>query len=158
MAKSGAFSRFLDETGRQRVVEAIGAAEARSHGEIRVHVEGRCPGGDPVARGSAVFEKLGMTATGRRNGVLVYVATKDRRFAVLGDTGIHEKVGAEFWSDVAAAMGRRFAAGEFAEGIIQAILRAGDALAAHFPRAGAADADVDELPNDISFGDDPTAG
>ena len=158
MAKRGTRTALLDEAGRTRVVEAIGAAEARSHGEVRVHVEDRCPGGDPVARGRLVFEKLGMTATRRRNGVLIYVAARDRCFAVLGDSGLHEKVGEAFWSELAASMGQRFGAGDFAEGLVETIGRAGDALAAHFPREGPSDPDVDELPNRISFGrDDPTA-
>ena len=145
--------RLLDGAGRRRVVDAIGAAEVRSHGEIRVHLEDTVRGGDPVARARKVFEKLGMTATERRNGVLVYVAVKDRQFAVVGDSGIHAKVAEGFWDDVAAARGRRFAAGEFADGLAEAIGRLGDALAAHFPRA--ADADVDELPDSISYEGDP---
>jgi uncharacterized membrane protein len=156
MAKGGGSAALLDDAGRQRVVDAIGAAEARSRGEIRIHMEARCPGGDPVVRGGRVFEELGMTATALRNGVLVYVAVEDRGFAVLGDSGIHDKVGPELWSDVATAMGRRFAAGAFADGLVEAIARIGDALAAHFPRAREAEADVDELPNEISFGGDPT--
>lgn len=143
---------LLDAVGRRRVVDAIGAAERHSHGEIRVHVEDRCRGGEPLARARAVFEKLGMTATERRNGVLVYVAVKDRAFAVIGDLGIHAKVGDAFWSDVAATMGEAFAKGEFAAGLAGAVSRAGNALAEHFPRK--ADPDVDELPNEISFGED----
>ena len=148
-------ARFLSDADARRVVDAIGAAEAKSRGEIRVHVEKRCKGGDPIARARVVFEKLGMTRTELRCGVLVYVATEHRLFAVIGDRGIDEKVGAEFWTDVAAAMARRFAAGEFAEGLVEAIGRVGDALAAHFPR-DAERRDVDELPDEISFGDEPT--
>ena len=146
--------KFLSETDAQRVVEAIGAAEARSQGEIRVHVEKRCKGGDPIARARVVFEKLGMTRTELRCGVLVYLATEDRLFAVIGDRGIHEKVGDDLWADAAAAMARRFAAGEFAEGLNEAIWRIGDALAVHFPR-DATRRDVDELPNEVSFGEEP---
>ena len=147
-------ARFLSDADTRRVVEAIGAAEARSHGEIRVHVEKRCKGGDPIARARVVFEKLGMTRTELRCGVLVYLATGDRLFAVIGDRGIHEKVGDDLWKDVAAAMERRFAAGEFAEGLTEAISRIGDALAAHFPR-DATRKDADELPNEVSFGEEP---
>jgi uncharacterized membrane protein len=157
MARPGGGRGLLSEEERRRVVEAIGAAEDRSRGEIRVHVERRCPGGDPVARAGAVFARLGMAGTELRSGVLVYVAADDRVFAIVGDRGIDEKVGAEFWREVAAAMERRFAEGEFAAGLVEAIGRAGDALAAHFPRDPAGRPDVDELPDDVSFGDEPSS-
>jgi uncharacterized membrane protein len=145
--------RFLGEDEAQQVVDAIGAAEARSRGEIRVHLERRCKG-DPVARAQKVFEKLGMTRTELRCGVLIYLATEHHVFAVIGDRGIHERVGDEFWVAAVEAMQARFAKGEFAQGLVDAIGRIGDELAAHFPR-DASGADVDELPNEISFGDEP---
>jgi len=146
---------LLTEEERRRVVEAIGAAEDRSRGEVRVHVERRCEGGDPIARAGALFERLGMTATELSNGVLVYVADDDRVFAIVGDRGIDEKVGAAFWTQVAQDMGRRFAEGEFAIGLLGAISRVGDALAACYPRDPRGRADADELPDEISFGDEP---
>ena len=137
---------------RKRIIDAIGAAEARSRGEVRVHLEGRCPGGDPLVRAARVFEELGMTATELRNGVLVYVATEDRAFAIVGDRGIDERAGAALWDGIADAMGRRFAEGSFADGLVEAIARVGDALAEHFPRRAGDAPDVDELPDDISLG------
>jgi uncharacterized membrane protein len=144
--------RLLAEEERRRVVEAIGAAEDRSRGEVRVHVERGCKGGDPIARAAVLFERLGMTATELRNGVLIYVATDDRVFAVVGDRGIDENVGAAFWAQVAEDIGRRFAEGEFATGLVEAISRVGDALAAHYPRDRGRP-DADELPDEVSFGD-----
>lgn len=146
-------ARFLSDADARRVVDAIGASEAKSRGEVRVHVEKRCKGGDPIARARVVFEELGMTKTELRCGVLVYVATEHRLFAVIGDRDIDAKVGAEFWTDLAVAMQRHFAAGDFAEGLLEAIRRIGDALATHFPR-DAERRDVDELPNEISFGEE----
>ena len=134
------------------MVAAIGAAERRTSGEIRVHLEHRCPGGDPLARGRRVFERLGMTATEARNGVLIYVATGDRLFAVLGDRGIDEIVEDGFWDDVTAAMGERFRDDDFAGGLEEGILRISAKLAERFPYAGAADAN--ELPDEISREDD----
>ena len=147
-------ARLLSEEDRRRVVDAIGNAESRSRGEVRIHVERRCPGKDPVARAAIVFERLGMTRTALRNGVLVYVAADDKLFAIVGDQGIDEKVGADFWRGIADGMGARFATGAFAAGLIEAIGRVGDALAAHFPAAPDRQ-DVDELADDISFGDEP---
>lgn len=143
--------RFLTDAESQRVVDAIGAAEARSRGEIRVHVEKKCKGGDPVARAQQIFEKLGMTKTELRCGALIYLATEHRLFAIIGDRAIHERVGDDFWKDAAAAMQSQFAQGDFATGLVEAVTRIGDALAAHFPREPGR-ADVDELPNEISFG------
>jgi uncharacterized membrane protein len=145
---------LLAQEERRRVVEAIGAAEDRSRGEIRVHVERRCSGGDPIGRATAVFERLGMTATELRNGVLIYVAADDRVFAIVGDRGIDEKVGAAFWTQVAEEMGRRFAEGEFAAGLVQAIARVGNVLATYYP-PDLGGADRDELPDEISFGNEP---
>jgi uncharacterized membrane protein len=74
------------------------------------------------------------------------VAPKSRNFAVLGDSGIHEKCGAEFWEGVAAAMKGCFQAGKFTDGIVAAVEAVGERLAAHFPVAAN---DRDELPNEI---------
>lgn len=150
MARPSSPRRFFAKDERQLIAAAIGAAEARSRGEIRVHLEERCPGGDPIARASRVFEALGMARTELRAGTLVYLATRDRLFAAIGDVGIDAKVGPEFWAGLAASLERRFAEGRFAEGVVEAVTRVGEALAEHFPRAGA---DVDELPDEISFAD-----
>ncbi len=137
---------FLNRLDHDRVLAAIRAAEQRSRGEIRVHVAGKSVD-DPQRAAAALFEKLGMTATAERNGVLIFVAPASQRFAVVGDKGIHEKCGAGFWQDVASAMEEDFRAGRFTDGIVKGVTRAGDALAAHFPRTGP---DVNELSDDVS--------
>jgi len=87
-----------------------------------------------------------MTKTAERNGVLFYIAPALRRFQILGDVGIHEKCGAEFWKDVAAEMEESFRRGEFSEGIVRGVEKVGEVLARHFPRSAE---DKDELPNKI---------
>lgn len=139
---------FLKAIDHDRVVEAIRRAETGSHGEIRVHASNRIVD-DAQAAAAELFEKLGMTATKARNGVLIYVAPRSRRFAILGDIGIHEKCGAGFWQDVAAAMEADFREQRFTEGLVKGIERAGEVLALHFPRA-AGDADINELPDTVS--------
>ena len=99
---------------------------------------------------AVLFEKLGMHATGERNGVLLFVAPSSQRFAVVGDKGIHEKMGPDFWKDVAAAMQEDFRQGRFTEAIVKGVTQAGDALATHFPRSGRPD--VNELPDEVSEG------
>ncbi len=136
---------FFSEFDSERIVRAIGAAEGRTSAEIRVHVTRRVPE-DIEARALRRFELLGMTKTAERNGVLIYIAPRAKRFRVLGDVAIHEKAGPEFWTGVAAVMEERFRKGEFTEGVLEGIARVGETLAAHFPRR--AD-DRNELPDTI---------
>ena len=104
-------TQFFTETEQQQIVEAIKNAEQQTSGEIRVHVEPDCKG-DPYQRAKGVFEKLGMHATELKNGVLFYVAYKDKKFAVLGDQGIHEKVTQHFWDNVKELMQAYFKNGK----------------------------------------------
>ena len=126
---------------------AIRSAEARSRGEIRVHASSDIVE-DAQREAARQFERLGMAATAERNGVLIYVAPRSQRFAVLGDTGIHEKCGAGFWKEIAAAMEHDFREGRYTDGLLKGIAAAGDALARFFPRTEAADRN--ELPDQIS--------
>ncbi len=147
--------RFFDRDEQRRIVAAIGAAELRTSGEIRIHLERDVPAGPPAegdayARAREVFASLGMHATEARNGVLVYLAVRSRRFAVVGDENLHQRVGDGFWRDVVEGMTERFAAGEFGEGVCEGIGRIGEKLREHFPYR---QDDVNELADDISFED-----
>jgi uncharacterized membrane protein len=106
---------------------------------------------DPQAAGARAFETLGMTQTAERNGVLLFVAPASRRFAVLGDSGIHERCGDGFWADVAQAMAAEFRASRFTEGILAGIAAVAAELARHFPRT-TSDGDRNELPDTVSRG------
>lgn len=139
---------FLHALDNDRIVAAILDAEGRSHGEIRVHVSNQ-DAADVEAAARAQFEKLDMTRTALRNGVLIYVAPRSQKFAVIGDAGIHEHCGPSFWTDVAAAMEADFRGGRFTDGIVKGVKEAGDVLARYFPR-GAAKPDVNELPDDVT--------
>jgi uncharacterized membrane protein len=134
---------FFDQLDNERIVKAIGDAERATAAEIRVHVTRRRPA-DVEAYAKVRFEKLGMTRTAARNGVLIYVAPNVRKFEILGDTGIHEKAGQAFWDAVAGEMAELFREGRVNDAIVKGIARAGEELAKHFPRQAA---DVDELPN-----------
>lgn len=117
-----------------KVVAAIAAAEARTSGEIRI-VLSRQRIADPVAAARQQFERIGMTNTAERNGVLIFVAPSSHTFAVIGDRGIHEKCGDAFWRALADAMSEHFKRGEFTAGLVLGIDRAGTLLAEHFPRS-----------------------
>jgi uncharacterized membrane protein len=140
--------RLLAAAQEERILTAIRDAEAQTSGEIRVHLQAHADG-DIMAAARSRFEALGMTATAARNGVLIFVGIDDRRFAILGDRGIDEKVPPGFWDAAAAAMGERFRQGDLAEGVAAGVAEAGNALAQWFPRTKD---DVNELSDEISRG------
>jgi uncharacterized membrane protein len=141
----GTLIRRLDV---KRIEDALRAAEKRTSGEIRVSVSHFFWGNVRKAAEHA-FVRMGMTATKERNGILFFVVPSRRRFVVLGDEGIHAKVGQEFWDKIAAAMSAKFHAGDFTGGLVDAIGVVGEELARHFPRTAA---DVNELPDHVDFG------
>jgi uncharacterized membrane protein len=139
--------QFLHQLDHERILAAIREAEARSRGEVRVHVSNQAA--EDVQRAAAAqFERLGMTATALRNGVLIYVSPPAQQFAVIGDLAIHERGGPGFWAAVAQAMEEDFRAGRFTDGIVKGVERVGDALATHFPRTD--QRDVNELPDHVT--------
>jgi uncharacterized membrane protein len=141
---------FLAMLDQPRIVAAIGAAERETSGEIRIHIEPKANGGDARYVAERTFERLGMTKTALRNGVLLFIASEERVFAIVGDKGIDEKVPAGFWDDIAAKLTLRFGSGEFTDGIIEAITAAGSQLKMYFPRA---DDDMNELSDEIDVSD-----
>jgi len=145
--------RYFTPAERAAIVAAVGAAEARTSGEIRLHVERDVPAGgaargDPYARARELFARLGMHRTAERNGVLVYLATRSRCLAIVGDEGLHGRVGDAFWPGVVDAMLPAFADDRPADGLAAGLAMIGEKLREHFPRR--AD-DVNELPDEISF-------
>jgi uncharacterized membrane protein len=134
---------------QQRIREAIQTAEKSTSGEIRICIEKTCSE-DVLDRSANYFNKLGMNKTALRNGVLIYLATKDRKFAVIGDAGINQVVPDNFWDSTKEAMLDHFKTGDLAEGIITGIRLAGEQLATFFP---CLDDDKNELSDDINFGD-----
>jgi uncharacterized membrane protein len=141
---------FFAKIDEPRVVEAIRLAELRSRGEIRIHVTGKSVA-DVMKEATAAFESLGMTRTAERNGILIFVAPASHNFAVLGDSGVTSKVGSTPLDEMAAAMSGAFREGRFTDGLVAVVEKAGELLAAHYPRAEGA-LDKDELENRISRG------
>ena len=143
-----ATSSFLSDQEQANVLAAISDAETQTSGEIRLHLESRCKG-DVLDRAAMVFETLAMHKTALRNGVLFYLATEDRKFAILGDGGINAVVPDDFWNEVKDTVIAGLAAGNPSEGLASGIRLAGQQLSAHFPLEAN---DINELSNDISFG------
>jgi len=117
-----------------RVVASLRSAEAGTSGEIRV-LMARHKAVDPVGVAQAYFDKLKMAASPHRNGVLIFIAPRSRNFAVIGDSGVHERCGDAFWASLTAAMGEHFRRGAFTEGLVHGIDKAGELLAREFPRS-----------------------
>ena len=141
--------KLLKAIDVERVKAAIAVAERSASGEVRVSVASFFWGS--VRRvAEKVFVRLGMTATKDRNGILFFIVPARKKFAVLGDEGIHARVGQEFWDSLAGLLSGHFRKGEFTEGLVAAIGEAGRQLAAHFPCDPSTD--VNELPDDIDFG------
>ncbi len=138
---------ILNREEDQRVVEAIRQAERNTSGEIKVHIENRCKG-DVEQRSLFIFDKLKLNETQLHNGVLIYLAIKDHKFAILGDKGINDMVEDGFWNDVKDLMLNQFKEGRFAEGLEQGIMRCGEKLKAYFPYQSD---DINEIPDDISY-------
>lgn len=140
--------RLIKEIDPGRVHAAIQTAEKKTSGEIRVSVSPFFWGSvRPVAE--KTFQRLGMTNTRQRNGILFFIVPSRRRFVILGDEGIHARVGQDFWDHLTAAMSAEFRKGCFQDGLIKGIEEAGAHLAAHFPYDPARDGN--ELPDDIDF-------
>lgn len=147
--------RVFTETELDAIADAVRGAERRTVAEIRVHVERRVAHGlrrrtrDAMARAREVFAALGMQRTMHRSGVLIYLAVEDRRLAIVGDEGIHARVGDEYWAGVRDRMIERLRTGRVAPALIAAVTEVGDTLARLLPRRPD---DTDELPDDVSFG------
>lgn len=137
---------FMTDADLDAVAAAIAAAEAQTSAEIRVHLDARCPG-NSMARAVAVFERLGMHRTAARHGVLIYVSIEDRKLAVLGDRGIHERVGQVYWDGLVESVLAHFRGERFRDGLVHAVGEVGAVLRRHFPRRPD---DVNELPDRVS--------
>jgi uncharacterized membrane protein len=141
-------SDLFSEEERKLIVSAIVQAEKETSGEIQVHIEKHCVP-DVLDRAAEVFAILKMNKTKLRNGVLIYLAVKDHKFAIIGDAGINAVVPPNFWEKIKETMREFFKKGEFANGLTTGIQMAGEQLRHHFPYLSG---DKNELSDEISFG------
>jgi uncharacterized membrane protein len=137
--------QFIDQLDDHALVQAIADAEAKTSGEIRVFVSHHTVV-DPAAAARKHFLRLKMDRTRDRNAVLIFVAPKSHKFAIIGDVGVHERCGESFWAQVAAEMSEHFKRSAWTDGVLHAIRKAGDLLARNFPRHAG---DANQLPNEI---------
>ena len=139
---------FLTSEEEQEIVAAISTAERETSGEIRVHIE-KTTSKAPYDRAMEVFVELKMHETELKNGVLIYLAVADKKFVICGDKGINTVVPDDFWDTTKEAMLSHFKNGEFKQGLIDGIQKAGEQLKNYFPWQ---DGDTNELSNEISKG------
>jgi uncharacterized membrane protein len=141
---------FFSKEENEKIVLSIQEAERQTSGEIRLFVEGRCKYVDPLDRAAEIFSNLQMGKTELRNGVLFYVAIKDKQLAIFADSGIHDAAGHKFWKETVQQILSVFSKESVVAGIIATVGKIGEALKTHFPYDK--DVDKNELPDEIIFG------
>ena len=139
---------FLTKEEEEEIVEAIRMAEKNTSGEIRVHIE-KTTSMDAYDRAMEVFHELNMDETELKNGVLIYLAVEDRHFVICGDKGINDVVQDDFWNCTRDIMVAEFKKGDFKQGLVDGIARAGEQLQKYFPWH---EGNTNELSNEISRG------
>ncbi len=141
---------FFHQKELKIIAEKIAEVEKITSGEIRLHLHNKCAG-DPIQDAWKAFEKLQMNATKQRNGVLIYLAVKDKKAAIVSDEGINKKLGEHYLNHLIDELMDNFRQGLFLKGILRTVENVGRELVKYFPIEKD---DVDELPNDVSFEDD----
>jgi uncharacterized membrane protein len=138
---------FLSKLEHDRIVSAIREAESKTSGEIRVFLQRGKLSADPVVAAQKKFHQLRMHKTQERNAVLIFVAPRAHKFAVVGDKAIHEKCGELFWQSIVEGMRTHLQNEKFSHALVEAIREIGNVLAAHFPGTPG---NTNELPDEIT--------
>ena len=137
---------FLSKLEHGQIVQAIRDAESKTSGQVRVYIQRGKLDVDPLIAAQKKFHRLGMHTTPERNAVLIFVAPRAHKFAVVGDKAIHEKCGEQFWQQLVDGMREHFRNDKFSHALVEAIEEAGKALAAHFPKRSTSPG---QLPDDV---------
>ncbi len=138
---------FFTKQEQELIINSISTAELKTSGEIRLHIDNICLG-NVLKRTEKVFTKLNMHQTAERNGVLIYLSILDKKIAIVGDVGIHQKLGDAFWKQTVNEVIEKIKTGNKALALADCILHCGNQLSKFFPRQ---EDDKNELKNNISF-------
>jgi uncharacterized membrane protein len=141
--------KFLRELEHDRITRSIKEAEAKTSGQIRVFLQRGKFEEDALARAQKKFIQLGMHKTRERNAILIFVAPRAQKFAVIGDEGVHQKCGEKFWQELVEKMRLHFLREEFTDALMEGIESAGELLALYFPKT---EPSANELPDEIVEG------
>lgn len=141
---------FFSKEENDQIVQSIRDAERQTSGELRIFVEAKCKYVDPLDRAKELFMKLEMDETEKHNGVLFYLAVKDKQLAIFADEGIHKAAGDEYWKKTVVQVLSVFSKKSVTEGIVTTVSQIGEALKSYFPYD--ASVDKNELPDEIIFG------
>ncbi|MDD5259446.1 MAG: TPM domain-containing protein [bacterium] len=142
-------NKFLTREEKEKIVAAIKEAEKQTSGEIRVHLEKKTPA--PVLeRAKELFFKLSLDKTRHKNGILIYLATREKLFAIIGDEGINQAVPAGFWDEIRDIIQKHFKDDNFSDGLVEAIQKVGEKLKAYFPYQTD---DRNECPDEVNEGE-----
>jgi uncharacterized membrane protein len=125
---------FLSKLERDRIVHAIRDAQSKTSGEIGVFVQRGKVADDPVVAAQKRFRRLGMHKNRQQNDILIWVAPRAQKFAIVGDKAIHEKCGEELWQRIVERMREHFRNEKYSDALVEAVHEAGEALAFHFPK------------------------
>src|SRR5262245_46272591 len=109
---------FLGKVEHDRIVQAIREAESKTSGEIRVFIQRGRLNADPLMAAQKKFHQMRMHKTREGNAVLVFVAPRAHKFAVVGDKAIHEKCGDEFWQRIVEGMQTHFQREKFSHALV----------------------------------------
>lgn len=138
--------KFFTKKENSQIIQAIKKAEKATSGELRVHLTRQIKK-DPLKEAIRIFKLLGMQKTKQRNGCLILIGLKNKKIVVIGDKGINDVVGNNFWDDVVNVLINNFKKGSYAPGLEQGILMIGEKLKQYFPYATD---DVNELSDEVS--------
>jgi len=125
---------FLGKLEHDAIVQAIRDAESKTSGEIRVFIQRGEVKDDPFVAAKKRFHRLGLHKNAHHNDVLIWVAPRAHKFAVVGDEAIHQKCGDELWQRLVEKMRGHFRNEKFTHALVDAIHEIGDVLAEHFPQ------------------------
>jgi uncharacterized membrane protein len=123
---------FLNRLEHERVHRAVQSAEKDTSVRIVVYISHRRVT-DPMKAGHQAFKKLKLETEQEKAGLLFFIAPQSRKFAVLGGTALHEKLGQAWWDRLVQVLSADFRREKFTDGLVSVLDEIAPALKLHFP-------------------------
>jgi uncharacterized membrane protein len=148
--KNNLIYEFMNDDELLRISNKIKEMESTTAGEIRVSVKEKKPflskRKSTHQLAHKEFFRLKMNETRDKTGILIFLILKERKFHILADEGINEKVPENTWDNVCREIQQKFQNGYFCDGILHGVERVGKILSEHFPIKPD---DTNELSNEV---------